>query len=90
MISNAILGTLHLANIVVFFLNPERAEITVGQRVNGLIGMTTIVAHFLAALGVIPWLSFVYIFGLLQQTWIGVHNFLLLFVPTTKRAERSG
>ena len=85
-ISNGVLGLAHLANLAVFLLNPERAAISFGQRVNGLIGMATISAHFLAAFGLLPWQSFIFIFGLLQQTWIAVHNFLLLFAPTSKKA----
>ena len=43
--------------------------------------LTLIAAHFLAALDVLPWFTFIFIAGLLQQTWIGLHNFLLLFTP---------
>ena len=79
--SNAVLGLAHLANIVPFFLSRHEAKATLGQNVNAAIGLTLIGAHFLAALDVLPWYSFIFIAGLLQQTWIGLHNFLLLFMP---------
>jgi len=80
-ISNAVLGIAHLANISAFFLNPKKAEITLGQNLLGVVGLATILAHFLAAAGVLPWYIFIFIFGLLEQMWIGIHNFLLLFKP---------
>jgi hypothetical protein len=79
--SNAVLGSAHLANIVPFLLNRRGAKRTVGQKVNAAIGLTLIAAHFLAAIDILPWYSFIFITGLLQQTWIGLHNFLLLFMP---------
>ena len=79
--SNAVLGSVHLANIIPFLLNRFEAERTLGQKVNAAIGLTLIAAHFLTALDVLPWYSFIFITGLLQQTWIGLHNFLLLFTP---------
>jgi len=80
-ISNAVLGSVHLANIIPFLLNWFEAERTLGQKINAAIGLTLIAAHFLAAFDVLPWYSFIFIAGLLQQTWIGLHNFLLLFTP---------
>jgi hypothetical protein len=62
-------------------LNRRGAKRTVGQKVNAAIGLTLIAAHFLAAIDILPWYSFIFITGLLQQTWIGLHNFLLLFMP---------
>ena len=82
--SNAILGLAHLANMIPFLLNRKGAKATTGQKVNAAIGLTLIVAHFLAALAVLPWYTFIFIAGLLQQTWIGLHNFLLLFMPRQK------
>ncbi len=78
--ANALLGSAHLANIVPFLANRRGAKRTLGQKVNAAIGLTLIAAHFLAALDVLPWHSFIFIAGLLQQTWIGLHNFLLLFM----------
>lgn len=85
-ISNGILGLAHLANIVPFYVNPKKAKLTFGQRFMGIIGFSTIAAHFLVAFGLLPWAAFIYVFGLLQQTWIGLHNFLLLFQPGSKDA----
>ena len=79
--SNAILGSAHMANIIPFLLNRHGAKATIGQKFNAAIGLTLIAAHFLAALDVLPWFTFIFIAGLLQQTWIGLHNFLLLFTP---------
>jgi len=70
-----------MANIIPFLLNRHGAKATIGQKFNAAIGLTLIAAHFLAALDVLPWFTFIFIAGLLQQTWIGLHNFLLLFTP---------
>ena len=78
-ISNAVLGTIHAANLGWFLVNSWGAKTTIGQRINSVIGFGVIAAHFLAALAIVPWYEFVFIFGLLQQLYIGVHNFLLLF-----------
>ena len=82
--SNAVLGLAHLANLSIFVVNRHGARMTFGQRLNGGIGVVTILAHFLAAAGLLPWYIFVFLFGLLQQTWIGIHNFLLLFQPKVR------
>jgi hypothetical protein len=79
--SNAILGSAHLANMIPFLLNRHGAKATTGQRLNAAIGLALIAAHFLAALNILPWFAFIFMTGLLQQTWIGLHNFLLLFTP---------
>jgi hypothetical protein len=78
-ISNAILGFAHLANIAFFIANPVKAELTIGQRINAVIGVLVIISHFLVVFGVIPWAAFVFIFGLLQQIYISTYNFILLF-----------
>ena len=70
-VSNAILGVAHSMGVAAFFANPKKAKITPGQRVNGAIGL----------------LVFVFIFGLLQQTWIGIYNFLLLLKPRESGAS---
>ena len=80
-VSNAVLGLAHLANLAVFLLNPTKAQTTIGQRLNGVVGLMTIAAHFLAAAAIVPWYVTIFLFGLLQQMWIGIHNFLLLFKP---------
>jgi len=79
--SNAVLGLAHLANLSVFIANRNVAKMTLGQKLNGSIGAAIILSHFLAAVGLIPWYIFVFLLGLLQQIWIGIHNFLLLFQP---------
>ena len=84
-VSNAVLGAAHLANMVPFLLRRHGARPTTGQKCNAAIGITLIAAHFLTALSVLPWYSFIFISGLLQQTWIGLHNFLLLFTPGRQR-----
>jgi hypothetical protein len=81
-LSNAVLGLAHLANLAVFLMNPKKAKVTLGQRLMGVIGVMTIAAHFLAAVAIAPWYVPIFVFGLLQQMWIGIHNFLLLFKPT--------
>jgi hypothetical protein len=86
-ISNAVLGAAHLGNMMPFLLRKHGAKPTLGQKFNAAIGVTLISAHFLAALNMIPWFSFIFITGLLQQTWIGLHNFLLLFTPSRQRVE---
>ena len=85
-LSNAVLGVLHTANLGWFLINRWGAKATIGQRVNGVFGMIVIAAHALAALALIPWYEFVFILGLLQQLYIGVHNFLLLFRPDARGA----
>lgn len=85
-LSNAVLGVLHAANLGWFLVNRWGATATIGQRANGAFGMVVIAAHALAALALIPWYEFVFIFGLLQQLYIGVHNFLLLFRPDSANA----
>ena len=79
--SNAILGAAHLSNMIPFLLNRHGAKATTGPWLNAAIGLALIAAHFLAALNIVPWFAFIFITGLLQQTWIGLYNFLLLFTP---------
>lgn len=82
--SNAVLGAAHLANLTPFLLNSFGAQSTRGQNINAAVGVALIVAHFLAALTVLPWYAFIFMLGLLQQIWIGIHNFMLLFGPRHK------
>jgi hypothetical protein len=78
-ISNAILGVAHLANLAFFIMNPVKAKMTKGQKINGAVGVLVICAHFLVVIEVLQWAVFIFIFGLLQQVYISVHNFILLF-----------
>ena len=77
-IANLFIGVLHLANILAFYMGTKNAKKTLGQNVNGMIGALTIMAHLLASAGLLPWLIPIFLFGLLQQLWIGILNFLLL------------
>ena len=79
--SNAILGAAHLANLTPFLLNSFGAKATRGQNTNAVVGVILIASHLLAALDLLPWFAFIFILGLLQQLWIGIHNFMLLFSP---------
>ncbi len=79
--SNFVLGLMHGANFAGFLINRPKAKITLGQKLNSIGACVTIAAHFLAGLGVLPWFALIYIFGLLQQIFIAIHNFLLLFQP---------
>jgi hypothetical protein len=78
-ISNAILGVAHLANLAFFMMNPVKAKITTGQKINAVLGILIIFSHFLVVIEVLPWAVSIFIFGLLQQIYISVHNFILLF-----------
>ena len=80
-ISNGVLGVLHAGNLAGFLIScwKTRAKITLGQRSNIVFAAMVIAAHFLSAAGLIPWVEFVFILGLLQQLWVSVHNFFLLF-----------
>jgi hypothetical protein len=80
-LSNAAIGSLHLAAIFPFLRNMSGIPTTRGQRILGVVGGLLILSHFLAAFGLIPWLAFVFIVGLLQQLYVGMHNFYLLLRP---------
>ena len=77
-LSNATLGTLHLAVVIPFFVRQSDVPTTRGQRILGGMGVLLILSHFLAAFGFIPWLAFVFVLGLLHQLYVGMHNFYLL------------
>ena len=77
-LSNATLGAFHLAVIVPFLLRKSEVPTTLGQRILGGVGVLLILSHFLAAFGLIPWLAFVFILGLLHQLCVGMYNFYLL------------
>lgn len=78
-ISNAILGVAHLANLAFFIMNPVKAKISIGQKINVVVGILVICSHFLVVIGFLPWVVFIFIFGLLYLLYISVHNFVLLF-----------
>lgn len=80
-LSNATLGLLHVANIFPFLLKMSSIRVTPGQRALAVVGGVLILGHFLAALGVVPWLEFVFIIGLLQQLVVGIFNFYLFLRP---------
>lgn len=78
--SNFILGSLHLVNIIPFFVMVQRSETnpaTRSQKINSVIGSLTIIAHYVAALGLTPYLEAIFVFGVMQQLSIGLLNFVL-------------
>lgn len=78
-ISNGVLGIAHLANIAFFLMNPVKAQLTKGQKLNAALGGLVILAHFLVVIGLFPWAVFIFFSGLLQQIHVSSHNFILLF-----------
>ena len=77
-VSNFILGSIHLANIIPFFLAVSRSKTnpaTRSQKFNSVIGSLTIIAHYVAVLGLTPYLEAIFIFGIMQQISIGLLNF---------------
>ena len=78
-IANALLGLAHGANLAGFLINTWKAKITTSQKSLAVFGGLVVASHFFAAFNLLPLLEFIFIFGLLQQLFIGVHNFLLLF-----------
>jgi len=79
-LSNFVLGTLHLANIIPFFVMVKRSKsdpATLSQKINSVIGSLTILAHYVAAIGLTPYLEAIFIFGIMQQLGIGLLNFVL-------------
>jgi len=81
MASNGLLGAFHASNFVAFSVRTRSAKPTRSQRILGVVGILTILAHIIAALGLIDWLGFVLIFGLIQQLIVASHNFVLLLFP---------
>jgi len=80
-LSNATLGALHLANVTPFLRRMSSIPTTRGQKILAIIGAALIASHFLAASAVIRWYEFVFLLGLLQQIYVGMHNFYLLLRP---------
>ena len=77
-LSNGILATLHLYPITSWVLTTGGHK-TLGNWTTVGLGYMTILAHYLAAFGVLPWKEAVYIYGLLWLIFIGVYSFLQLF-----------
>lgn len=82
--ANLFLGALHGANLTAFLLRAKDAKPTASQKGLLVVGIATILAHFLASFGVLPWLDLVFILGLLQQLFIASLNFVLLLFPVEK------
>ena len=82
--ANLFLGALHLANLSAFLIRSREAKPTVSQKGLLVVGILTILAHFLAFLGLLPWLIPIFIIGLLQQVFIAALNFVLLLFPVEK------
>ena len=87
-LSNAVLGLAHGINLTVFLLEAKGKQITLGQKLNATFGISVVLAHFLACLAIVPWQQAIFIFGLLQQIFIGIHNFMLLFRPDTNERAK--
>ena len=86
MAANGFLGVLHLSNFVAFGLRTKTARPTSSQKGLIVVGIVTILAHFSAAIGLIPWLETVLLFGLIQQLGVASLNFVLLLFPISSSA----
>ena len=84
-IANLLLGATHLAFISRFFVRTQVAKPTGGQLALLATGFSAIVAHFLAAAGLLPWYVAIFILGLLQQIFVAAFNFVLLLFPVRAR-----
>jgi hypothetical protein len=82
--ANLLLGALHLANLVAFLRRATDAKPTASQRALLAVGIAMILAHFLTAVGLIPWYLLIFVMGLLQQVFIAALNFVLLLFPVNK------
>lgn len=79
--ANLFLGALHLANLAAFLRRATDAKPTASQKGLLVIGIAMILAHFLTAIGLIPWYVVIFLVGLLQQVFIAALNFVLLLFP---------
>jgi hypothetical protein len=79
--ANLILGILHLTNMLAYMVRARNAQPTLGQRLLLPVGIATVLAHFLAAAGIMPWYIAIFVIGLLQQVFIAAYNFVLLLFP---------
>ncbi len=80
-VSNLLLGALHLANLLAFLRRAREATPTSSQKALLIIGIGFILAHILAAAGLLPWYTLIFVAGLLQQIFIAALNFVLLLFP---------
>lgn len=88
-VSNAVLGGIHLASFSAFLFRVRGASTppTLGQKLLSVTAVLIIGAHLLVATGVIGWARMIFLLGLLQQLYVGVHNFVLLLFPVTPIAN---
>ena len=84
-LANFLLGTIHLASISSFLVRTKVAKPTAGQLALLVTGFSAILAHFLAAAGLLPWFVAVFILGLLQLVFVAAFNFVLLLFPVRAR-----
>ena len=82
--ANLFLGMLHLANLVAFLRRATDARPTTSQKGLLAVGVAMILAHFLAAGGLLPWYVLIFVLGLLQQVFIAALNFVLMLFPVDK------
>lgn len=91
-VANAILGLAHLSNLLAYVVRARRipgvrfSTRRSGENTAAAIGFACIAAHVLAAAGLIPWLVFVYVIGLLDQVGVAVQHFILLLIPRDEPA----
>ena len=74
-------GVLYLTNMLAYMVRARNAQPTLGQRLLLPVGIATVLAHFLAAAGIMPWYIAIFVIGLLQQVFIAAYNFVLLLFP---------
>ena len=80
-LANLLLGAMHLASITMFIVRTKVAKPTGGQLALLASGFSVILAHFLAAAGLLPWYAAIFILGLLQLVFVATFNFVLLLFP---------
>jgi len=80
-LANLLLGAMHLASITMFIVRTKVAKPTGGQLALLASGFSVILAHFLAAAGLVPWYATIFILGLLQLVFVATFNFVLLLFP---------
>ena len=79
--ANLGIGILHLSNFVAIMRRAAFADIGADKRgrkgiFDSLLGIGIIVGHFAAAFGILPYVEFMLIIGVIQQLYIGTGNFL--------------
>ena len=80
-LANLLLGAMHLASITMFIARTKVAKPTGGQLALLASGFSVILAHFLAAAGLLPWYDAIFTLGLLQLIFVATFNFVLLLFP---------